>query len=818
MILTCEKCDTSFSFDENMINSTGSKVRCSKCRHIFVVLPPTPAEEVEPTALSELSPSGKTPVTGAAGLDDLDLDAIEKSLDLETKPAPEKETLTAGEPDDAGLDLDFEDDDTVSGVDAGEASLESTDELDFDLDLDFDSAPGDEKNGTDLSAEATETMDFQLDLDLDDETTEPAAGEDATVADDLNFDLDLGLDETPGGVDALSEGEETTDELDFQLDLDLDDEDIDLSDPEKPVVGTDFDRDEKSVVADSGVEFDETQELDLSDVDSLLDLGHEDVEESVSDEATESLDIDLDFGQEAATIVDSEGEDAEGDSAGEDLEFELDLDPDESAAEPDDTTGALESTEELDLADLDDMIESEEDGEAPAAVDSTADELDLGDELDIGMDQDADIEEGQIAATAAEEKEITDDFDLSGLDDLLELDEEPTSSDDQVGAETVTEGQALEPETVDGGSEGDVGLDGMLDLEMEELVPSDETTEGGGDTDLVLDDDFKSAVETEIGATGEDLDEDDFDLSDLDDMLEIEDSPETHAAEDEDDEFDLDLDLEDVTAEDDTGEADLEFDVEEEEPADNRVAAVAAVAGAATSAAADSDGFDMGSLSNMDDDVGEAEDAVPAAAAKSSEARPAKTKKKRAGGLMKTLLVLVLLIGGGYGAIVGAQYFGIEIPYLDKVKDLNIPYLSDLLDSKQPDAGNLKITIIEKDVDGHFVSSAGLGLLYVVSGKVKNDYDQSRSFIQITGKLYSKGRKLELEKTVFAGNVLSDADLAGLDQAGIDKKLGNRTGRNRSNLNLKKGATLPFMIVFSNLPKDPDEYTVEVAGSIKAKK
>ena len=392
-----------------------------------------------------------------------------------------KRHITAGEPDDAGLDLDFEDDDTVSDVDAGEASLESTDELDFDLDLDFDSAPGDEKDGTDLSAEATETMDFQLDLDLDDETTEPAAGEDATVADDLNFDLDLGLDETPGGVDALSEGEETTDELDFQLDLDLDDEDIDLSDPEKPVVGTDFDRDEKSVVADSGVEFDETQELDLSDVDSLLDLGHEDVEESVSDEATESLDIDLDFGQESATIVDSEGEDAEGDSAGEDLEFELDLDPDESAAAPDDTTGALESTEELDLADLDDMIESEEDGEAPAAVDPTADELDLGDELDIGMDQNADIEEDQIAATAAEEKEITDDFDLSGLDDLLELDEEPTSSDDQVGAETVTEGQALEPETVDGGSEGDVGLDGMLDLEMEELVPSDETAEGGGD-------------------------------------------------------------------------------------------------------------------------------------------------------------------------------------------------------------------------------------------------------------------------------------------------------------------------------------------------
>ncbi|MGD8269446.1 MAG: zinc-ribbon domain-containing protein, partial [Desulfobacterales bacterium] len=32
MILTCEKCDTSFSFDESLIKPSGSKVRCSKCR------------------------------------------------------------------------------------------------------------------------------------------------------------------------------------------------------------------------------------------------------------------------------------------------------------------------------------------------------------------------------------------------------------------------------------------------------------------------------------------------------------------------------------------------------------------------------------------------------------------------------------------------------------------------------------------------------------------------------------------------------------------------------------------------------------------
>jgi hypothetical protein len=100
---------------------------------------------------------------------------------------------------------------------------------------------------------------------------------------------------------------------------------------------------------------------------------------------------------------------------------------------------------------------------------------------------------------------------------------------------------------------------------------------------------------------------------------------------------------------------------------------------------------------------------------------------------------------------------------------------------------------------------------------VKNDYDDPRSSIRVTGKIYSKGRKLELEKTVYAGNVLSDDVLSAIDQAGIDQKLQNRFGQERKNVDVKKGATVPFMIVFSNLPKDPDEYTVEVADSQKAK-
>src|SRR6056297_3895783 len=40
MIITCEVCSTQFVLDDALIKPEGSKVRCSKCRHIFTAFPP----------------------------------------------------------------------------------------------------------------------------------------------------------------------------------------------------------------------------------------------------------------------------------------------------------------------------------------------------------------------------------------------------------------------------------------------------------------------------------------------------------------------------------------------------------------------------------------------------------------------------------------------------------------------------------------------------------------------------------------------------------------------------------------------------------
>ena len=55
MIIQCEKCHTKFNIDESKLKEHGSKVRCSLCKHTFVVYPPEQGyfEEGETMALNK---------------------------------------------------------------------------------------------------------------------------------------------------------------------------------------------------------------------------------------------------------------------------------------------------------------------------------------------------------------------------------------------------------------------------------------------------------------------------------------------------------------------------------------------------------------------------------------------------------------------------------------------------------------------------------------------------------------------------------------------------------------------------------------------
>ncbi len=141
---------------------------------------------------------------------------------------------------------------------------------------------------------------------------------------------------------------------------------------------------------------------------------------------------------------------------------------------------------------------------------------------------------------------------------------------------------------------------------------------------------------------------------------------------------------------------------------------------------------------------------------------------------------------------------------------INIPFFS-LLKPEVQDAGNPKI--YPSDINNKFVENSKIGKLLVITGKAKNGYSDARSYISITGKLYKKGKILLKTKTVYCGRILSELELQNMDLDAINNRLSNRFGDNKSNIKVKADAIIPFMVIFADLPENPDEFTIEAAGS-----
>jgi len=181
--------------------------------------------------------------------------------------------------------------------------------------------------------------------------------------------------------------------------------------------------------------------------------------------------------------------------------------------------------------------------------------------------------------------------------------------------------------------------------------------------------------------------------------------------------------------------------------------------------------------------------------------KPLKIKKPSGRFIIILGIITALLLGAG--AFVFYNPFGIEIPFV-----------GDFLGSKADEKGNLKITPLTDSIKGDYVDTK-FGTLFVIKGKAKNDYKNPRSYIRVVGKLYAKGKKLSKTETVFCGNIVSEQDIANLEPAVSKKRLQNRIGDKKSNVNVKPGVTVPFMIIFENPSLDLDEYTVEAESSMK---
>ena len=406
-------------------------------------------------------------------------------------------------------------------------------------------------------------------------------------------------------------------------------------------------------------------------------------------------------------------------------------------------------------------------------------------DLDLVMDGDADAPAAAVGADAEGDNEL----DLSDLEQMLDTDDAPAADDagDELDLQFDLDDQPApaEAESNDGGQDDD-----LLDIEAM-LEQGDEESSDLNTTDEDLSLTMEAALDDAAKSGDDDL-ELDFDIeSELQEKEDLFDS--STPADDA-----LESNLLDTDEDDFLGDTGLD---DEPQPAD-----------------VETDDFATDDFANTQGDFG-ATDVLPVDDEDIPDtpavAKPARARSK------KPVLVAFVLLLLAVGVLIIPKSLGIKIPFISDIKvpylsdlDFKIPYLSDWLNPEAQDvAGNLRMMPLGNTISGKFVDTAKAGRLFIIRGKIKNEYDHPRSFVKVTGKLYRSDKKLAKKSTVYIGNVISDSELTKMDISAINKRMENKFGAERSNLKIKAGKAVPFMIVFDKLPKNLDEYTVEVASS-----
>ncbi|MBI4774594.1 MAG: zinc-ribbon domain-containing protein [Deltaproteobacteria bacterium] len=130
----------------------------------------------------------------------------------------------------------------------------------------------------------------------------------------------------------------------------------------------------------------------------------------------------------------------------------------------------------------------------------------------------------------------------------------------------------------------------------------------------------------------------------------------------------------------------------------------------------------------------------------------------------------------------------------------------------ETDPGNKRLAL--SNVEGGFEESATLGKVFVVHGLVRNDYNHAVRFIRIEGLLHSAAEAPPLKTVVvYAGNPLAEEEIRLLSEEELNLVLNNKNGKSDMDARVPPGESIPFSLLFKDLPPEMKEYTVKVLDS-----
>ncbi len=170
------------------------------------------------------------------------------------------------------------------------------------------------------------------------------------------------------------------------------------------------------------------------------------------------------------------------------------------------------------------------------------------------------------------------------------------------------------------------------------------------------------------------------------------------------------------------------------------------------------------------------------------------------------LLVLLLVILGGAAGFLFIQEGAINLNTIGQY----LPFLQEYIGEAPVSSPGNRIGI---NVSGSSYVNGEAGQMLIIQGAAVNNHPATRSAITIKGVLLDAQGQTLLQQTVFCGNKFDDTALKTMSFAAIEEAMNNQFGDSLSNMNVAAGASIPFTIVFRNLPDGLANINVEVVDS-----
>jgi len=170
-----------------------------------------------------------------------------------------------------------------------------------------------------------------------------------------------------------------------------------------------------------------------------------------------------------------------------------------------------------------------------------------------------------------------------------------------------------------------------------------------------------------------------------------------------------------------------------------------------------------------------------------------------------SILVIVVLSGAGLYLLQGGP------AAFDKV---GLGFVANWFGMESPEEGRITI----RNAQAAFYQNKEAGELFVVTGEAVNSFRKARASIHVRVSLYDKKGAVLVQKTAYCGNRLTNDQLASLPMSKIESIMNNQFGDSLSNMGVKPGGAIGFVVALANVPKEAADFGVEVIGSTVAGK